>query len=81
MYDERFDSDDPYEGRTSWLRRPLVRGVVTAIAVGSFLMATLISSCGPRRTSPVPATTTTTTVPTIDVENPVPPPERLIANA
>lgn len=79
MYDERFDSDDPYADRTSWLRRPMVRGLITAIAVGSFLLATLVSSCGPRRTTPAP--TTTTTVPTVQVENFDPPQERLITDA
>lgn len=62
MYADDFD-DDPYGGHTPWLRRPLVRGAVTALAVGAFLLATLVSSCGPRRTVPTPATTTT--VPTV----------------
>ena len=70
MYDDRFESDDPYAARTPWLRRPGVRMLVTAIAVGSFLLATLLSSCGPRRTSPRPATTTT--IPTVQVEYPAP---------
>ena len=68
MYDDRFDSDDPYAGRTPWLRRPAVRAAVVAVAVGTFLLATLVSSCGPRRTVPPP--TTTTTIPVIEVMAP-----------
>lgn len=79
VYDDRFESDDPYAGHTPWLRRPIVRFLVTFVAVGSFLLATLVSSCGPRRTIPAPATTTT--VPTIQVGNPFPPLERLVADA
>ena len=79
MYDDRFETEDPYAGRTPWLRRPGVRMLVTAIAVGSFLLATLVSSCGPRRTSPRPATTTT--IPTVQVENPAPLPDGLIGEA
>lgn len=64
MYDDRFETDDPYAGHTPWLRRPAVRYLVTFIAVGSFLLATLVSSCGPQRSAPTP-TTTTSTVPTV----------------
>ena len=70
MYDDPYDSDDPYAGHTPWLRRPFVRAAVVAVAVGTFLLATLVSSCGPRRT--VPGPTTTTTVPVIEVLGPLP---------
>ncbi len=68
MYD-RFDSDDPYAAPTPWLRRRGVQAVVIAVAVGTFLLATLVSSCGPRR---VVRTPTTTTVPSLEVEAPAP---------
>ena len=76
MYDDRFESDDPYAGRTPLLRRPAVRLLVTLVAVGSFLLATLVSSCGPRRTVPEP--TTTTTIPTVQVDNLGPLPDLLV---
>ncbi|MCJ7724907.1 MAG: hypothetical protein MUP76_00755 [Acidimicrobiia bacterium] len=79
MYDDRFETDDPYAGHTPWLRRPVIRFLVTFVAVGSFLLATLVSSCGPRRTIPGP--TTTTTIPTVRVGNPDPPLERPFADA
>jgi hypothetical protein len=66
MYDDH-DSPDPYAGRTPWLRRPVVRGLITLVAVGSFLLVTLVSSCGPRRRS-TPATTTT--IPAVQVMAP-----------
>jgi hypothetical protein len=47
--------------RPPFFRRPLVRYVVTAIAVGSFVILTVVSSCGPRRTIPIDPPTTTTT--------------------
>lgn len=59
---------DPWEGRTPLLRRPVIRAAITLIAVGSFLLVTLISSCAPRRSRPV--STTTTTVPGIEVVEP-----------
>jgi hypothetical protein len=54
--DDRWD-----DGRTPWLRRPVIRGTVAMLAVVSFLIITLMSTCAPRRT--VVRTTTTTTVP------------------
>jgi hypothetical protein len=51
-------SDDPYGGHVPWLRRPAVRAAIALVAAGAFLLATIVSSCGPRRR--VPATTTTT---------------------
>lgn len=57
--------DDAWEGRVPYLRRPVIRTLIALIAVGSFLLVTLISSCVPRRSRPV--TTTTTTVPGIEV--------------
>ena len=57
--------DDPYD--SGWghrqlplLRRPVVRGAITAIVVITFVMLTLMSTCAPRTT---PIGTTTTTVP------------------
>lgn len=47
--------------RQPFFRRAAVRYVVTAIAVGSFLVLTIVSSCGPRRTIPIEPPTTTTT--------------------
>lgn len=79
VHDDTYGPDDPYAGRTPWLRRPGVRILVTLIAVGSFLLATLVSSCGPRRTVPDPATTTT--ISTVQVENPGPLPDLLIGDA
>jgi hypothetical protein len=70
VYDERFESDDPHAGYTPWLRRPVVRLVVTLIAVGTFLLTTLVSSCGPRHRIPEPPATT---IPTVEVGNPLPP--------
>ena len=71
MYDDPFDNDDPYAAPTPWLRRPGVQAAVVAVAVGTVLLATLVSSCGPRRlVRPAP---TTTTVPAVEVEIPVPP--------
>ena len=67
MDDHLFDPDDPSAGRTPWLRRPAVRAAITLVAVGSFLLATLVSSCGPRRRSPAPATTT---IPAVQVMAP-----------
>lgn len=78
MYDDTYDPDDPYAGHTPWLRRPRVRMAIAFIAAGAFLLTTLISSCGPRRRSPVPATTT---IPTVQVENPGPLPARLVGDA
>jgi len=78
VYDDRFESDDPYAGRTPWLRRPVVRILISGIAVGSFLLATLVSSCGPRGTTPAPTTTTT---PTVQVVNPGSTPVLPIAEA
>jgi hypothetical protein len=43
---------------TPWLRRPAVRGSIALLAVGSFLILTLMSTCAPRRR--VDQTTTTT---------------------
>ena len=40
---------------------PAVRAVVTAIAVGSFLILTIVSSCGPRAVVRIDRPTTTTT--------------------
>lgn len=40
------------------LRRPAVRGAITAIVVVSFVMLTLMSTCSPR-TAPIGTTTTT----------------------
>jgi hypothetical protein len=65
VYDDTYDPDDPYAGHTPWLRRPRVRMAIAFIAVGAFLLTTLISSCGPTRRSPAPATTTT--IPTVEV--------------
>ena len=70
MYENPYDSDDPYAGHTPWLRRPAVRVVVVAVAAGSFLLATLVSSCGPRRTAPPPSTTTT--IPVVEVMGALP---------
>jgi hypothetical protein len=53
------ESEDPWGGRPPLLRRPAVRAIVTLIAVGSFLLVTLMSTCAPRTRSPA----TTTTVP------------------
>jgi hypothetical protein len=47
----------------------VVRAIITLIAVGSFLLVTLISTCAPRRSRPAP--TTTTTVPGIEVMAPL----------
>ena len=69
MHDDTYDPDDPYAGRTPWLRRPRVRLAVAIIAVGSFLAMTLVSSCGPTRRAPAPATTT---IPTVEVIHPLP---------
>ena len=44
-----------------FFRRPAVRAVVTAIAVGSFLILTIVSSCGPRAVVRIDRPTTTTT--------------------
>ncbi|NQV07508.1 hypothetical protein HQ535_13245, partial [bacterium] len=52
--------DDPWEGRPPFFRRPVVRGTITLVAVGSFLILTLMSTCAPRRRVS-PETTTTTT--------------------
>jgi len=60
------DPDDPYAGRTPWLRRPAVRAAVAVIAAGAFLLATIVSSCGPRRRTPPP----TTTIPVVEVMAP-----------
>ena len=79
MYDDTYDPDDPYSGHTPWLRRPGVRMAIAFVAVGSFLLMTLISSCGPTRRSPAPPTTTT--IPTVQVENPDPLPTRLVDDA
>ena len=79
MHDDTYDPDDPYSGHTPWLRRPRVRMAIAFVAVGSFLLTTLISSCGPRRTVPDPSTTTT--IPTVQVVNPGPLPARLIGDA
>ena len=79
VYDDRFESDDPYEGHTPWLRRPAVRFLVTVIAVGSFLLATLVSSCGPRRVVPEPSPTTT--IPSVQVSDQGPLPNRLVDEA
>ena len=70
MYEDPYDSDDPYAGHTPWLRRPAVRVAVVAVAAGSFLLATLVSSCGPRRVIREPSTTTT--VPVVQVLEPLP---------
>ncbi len=78
MYDDRFEDDDPYAGHTPWLQRPGVRAVVVVIAAGSFLLATLVSSCGPRHRISPP---TTTTIPAVQVESPYPPPGAPIAHA
>ena len=67
MEEEGHWPDDPYAGWTPWLRRPLVRAVVVAVAVGTFLLATLVSSCGPRRRAPAPPSTT---VPMVQVMEP-----------
>jgi hypothetical protein len=67
LEEEAHWSEDPYAGWTPWLRRPLVRAVVATVAVGTFVLATLISSCGPRRRAPA---TTTTTVPLVEVMAP-----------
>jgi hypothetical protein len=53
------DPADPWGGRTPFLRRPAVRVAVTTIAVGSFLLVTLLSTCAPRTRAPA----TTTTIP------------------
>jgi len=78
VYDDTYDPDDPYAGRTPWLRRPRVRMAIAIVAVGSFLLMTLVSSCGPARRAPAPATTT---IPTVQVENPGPLPGHLVGDA
>ncbi|MFH1331512.1 MAG: hypothetical protein ABIJ48_12820 [Actinomycetota bacterium] len=51
--------DDPWGGRTPWLRRRAPRIAISLLAVGSFLALTLMSTCS-TRTTPPPATTSTT---------------------
>jgi hypothetical protein len=55
--------DDPYD--SGWgdhpqplLRRPAVRGAITAIVIITFVMLTLMSTCSPR-SAPIGTTTTT----------------------
>jgi len=52
--------EDPWGGRVPFMRRPMVRGAIIVIAVGSFLLLTLMSTCAPPTTR-LPSDTTTTT--------------------
>jgi hypothetical protein len=55
--------DDPWGGRTPWLRRRTPRIAISLLAAGSFLALTLMSTCSTRTTPPPTTTTTSTTVP------------------
>jgi hypothetical protein len=52
-------SEDPWGGRTPWLRRRGPRVALALIAAASFLALTLLSTCSTRMGPP---TTTTTTL-------------------
>lgn len=60
------DDTDPWDGDPPFLRRPAVRAVITVVAVGSFLLVTLLSTCAPRTRSPA----TTTTLPGVQAAVP-----------